>query len=79
MPLAKAEIQQPKKATDPIVLVHEDGSDPKEYANDGTYVVPRQVCADTGSATWCPVDVTTGQSAPIRRIDLSNELLNIFS
>lgn len=78
MPMAKAEIQQAKKAAEPIVLVYEDGTGAKEYASDGTYVMPRQVCADTGSAMWCPVDVTTGQSSQIRRIDLSNELLGLF-
>ncbi|MCW4461348.1 hypothetical protein OK349_06485 [Sphingomonas sp. BT-65] len=78
MPVAKAEIQQARKVTDPIVLVHEDGSNPKEYANDGSYVIPRQVCADTGSAMWCPVDVLTGESVQIRRIDLSSELLTLL-
>lgn len=78
MPVAKAEIQQASKAADPIVLVHDDGSDPKEYASDGSYVVPREVCADTGSAMWRPVDISLGKSVQIRRIDLSNELLNLF-
>lgn len=78
MPVAKAEIQQANKAVDPIVLVHEDGVNPKEYTNDGSYVIPRQVCADTGSAMWCPVDVSTSKSVSIRRIDLSNELLTLF-
>jgi hypothetical protein len=78
MPLAKAEIQQARKAKEPIVLTYEDGSGAKEYVDDGTYVVPRQICAETGSAMWCPVDVATGTSAQIRRIDLSNELLHLF-
>lgn len=78
MPIAKGEIQQPNKAAGPIVLVHEDGTDPKEYVNDGSYVVPRQVCAETGSPMWCPVNVITGESSQIRRIDLSNELLGLF-
>src|SRR3546814_16011452 len=76
IPIATGEIQgMGKKAADPIVLAHEDGAGAKEYANDGTYVMPRRVCADTGSTVWCPVDVTTGHSVQIRRIDLSNELL----
>src|SRR3546814_6218161 len=76
IPIAKGEIQgMCNKAADPIVLAHEDGTGAKEYANDGTYVMPRRVCADTGSTVWCPVDVTTGHSVQIRRIDLSNELL----
>jgi len=79
MPIAKGEIQgMNKKAAQPIMLVYEDGTGATEYANDGTYVVPRQVCADTGSPMWCPVDIITGQSAQIRRIDLSNELLGLF-
>jgi hypothetical protein len=78
MPLAKAEIQQAKKASDPIILVFEDGSGAGEYTNNGTYVVPRQVCADTGSAMWCPVDLTINKSVQIRRIDLSSELLGLF-
>lgn len=78
MPIAKAEIQRAKKAPEPIVLVYEDGTGAKKYVNDGTYVMPRQLCADTGSAMWCPVDIVTGKSLQIRRIDLSNELLSLF-
>src|SRR3546814_20197725 len=76
IPIAKGEIQgMGKKAADPIVLAHEDGTGAKEYANDGTYVMTRRVCDDTGSTVWCPVDVPTGHSVQIPRIALSQELL----
>lgn len=78
MPIAKAEIQQPKKAKEPIILAHADGSNPKDYANDGSYVVPRGICSDTGCAVWLPTDALTLQTIHIRRIDLSNELLTLF-
>lgn len=79
MPIAKGEIQGTnKKAAQPIILVYEDGTGPTEYANDGTYIVPRKICADTGSPMWCPVDINSGTSAQVRRIDLSNELLEVF-
>lgn len=79
IPMAKVEIQGMGKKNSPvIVLTHEDGTGAKEYANDGTYVIPRQVCADTGSPMWCPVNVNTNKSEQIRRIDLSNEFLTLF-
>lgn len=79
MPTAKGQIQGKERDTRRMVLAHADGSDRKNYANDGSYMTPIGICPETGSAVWCPVDAKKGQSVPIRRIDLSNELLALFA
>lgn len=78
MPIAKAQIQGKTSETRGIILAHADGSNPREYANDGSYMAPRGICSETGSAVWLPVDAATRQTTQIRRIDLSNELLRLF-
>jgi hypothetical protein len=78
IPNAKSQIQGKKSETLGIILAHADGSNPREYANDGSYMAPRGICSETGSAVWLPVDAATRQTTNIRRIDLSNELLQLF-
>lgn len=78
MPIAKGEIQQSKKAAEPIILAHLDGTDPKPYADDGSYVVPRAICGATGAAMWIVVDTKSGKSVEVCRRDLSDEFLALF-
>jgi hypothetical protein len=82
VPTAKGEIQGKKGKNsnlNDIVLANSDGSNPKKYSNDGSYMPPISFCAETGSIVWCPVDAETKQSVWIRRIDLSDELLALFT
>lgn len=78
IPISKAQIQGKNSDTKALILAHADGSNPRKYINDGSYVAPRGVCSETGSAVWLPVDATSQKTAQIRRIDLSNELLQLF-
>ena len=78
IPIAKAQIQGKPAETKRLILAHADGSDRREYTNDGSYMAPRGICSETGSAVWLPVDAATRQTAQIRRIDLSNKLLRLF-
>lgn len=76
MPLAKVEIAGMKrKNAHSLTLELEDGSRSRTYSNDGKYVVPRQLCVQTGSIIWLPADIVNETTVAIRRIDLSDEFL----
>ncbi len=48
------------------------------YELDGSYVMPRAICPETGAAMWYPVDMKARQTVAICRRDLSDELLSLF-
>ena len=78
MPIGKGEIQGMRERrikNDPIVLVRGDGSDPRPYAADGSYVMPPSLCTATGSLSWAAVDRDTQRNDLIRRRDLADEML----
>ena len=78
IPIAKGEIQGMTKKrvkNEPITLAREDGSDPKPYAADGSYLMPGRICGATGSFSWAAVDRETQRDDVIRRCDLANEML----
>lgn len=78
IPIAKGEIQGMTKRrikNDPIVLARGDGSDPRPYAADGSYVMPPSVCTASGSFSWAAVDRDTQINDLIRRRDLADEML----
>jgi len=78
IPIAKGEIQGMTKRrikNDPIVLVRGDGSDPRPYAADGSYVMPPHICTASGSLSWPAVDREAPQNDLIRRRDLADEML----
>jgi len=78
MPIAKGEIQQARKAKEPIILAHMDGSNAAPYEANGSYIVPRLICPEIGAAMWVVVDVTTSGAVTICRRDLSDEFLSLF-
>lgn len=78
IPLAKGEIQGMTKKrvkNDPIILARADGSDPKPYAADGSYLMPGHLCTATGSFSWAAVDRERQRNDLIRRRDLADEML----
>jgi hypothetical protein len=80
MPIAKGEIrhaQKKKTEAREIVLVKEDGSNPKPYA-DGYYMVPQGICGATGSVMWWVIDLESRKTVEICRRDLSDEFLALF-
>ncbi len=82
MPLAKGEIKGDRGKNGnlkDLVLAHADGSNQRTYVNDGSYFLPIVFCSETGSIGWQPVDAERKENVYIRRIDLSNELLALFS
>ena len=81
IPIAKGEIQQAKKAIragESITLAHADGSAVAPYVNDGSYIVPRGFCPDTGAAMWIAVEINPVRSVAICRRDLSDEFLSLY-
>lgn len=78
MPIAKLEIRSANKHKGEIVLVREGGEDPRAYIDNGSYIVPRGICGQSGAVMWWPVDLKSGQSIEICRRDLSDEFLALF-
>ena len=81
MPIAKGEIQGMNQRTNrdnPPMLVRAGDNTPEPYQADGSFIMPKSLCAETGSALWHPVDMTIVQTVAICRRDLSNELLGLF-
>ena len=81
MPVAKGEIQgMHLKANreNPPVLVKAGNVDGEPYQADGSYMMPRGLCGETGAALWCPVDIALRQTVGICRRDLSDEMLGLF-
>lgn len=79
MPIAKAEITAAGRHKQEIILATvEDGGDPRAYANDGSYVIPRGVCTETGAVMWWPVDLKTSTTVEICRRELSDEFLSVL-
>jgi hypothetical protein len=76
MPIAKGEIQG-RLNGDPLILSHRDGTDPKPYAADGTYIMPQGICTATGSISWSAVDLSGRRNVMIRRQALADEMLNL--
>lgn len=81
VPIAKAEIKDAKRLK-PQLMLHPigDGPDnsPKPYVADGTYIMPKGVCGETGATVWYPVDLKSNQTVAICRRDLSDEFLALF-
>lgn len=87
IPVAKAEISgadryRNKHKQLPQLMLYPvgDGPDnsPKAYAHDGSYVVPKGVCAATGATVWFPIDLTSQQTVDICRRDLSDSFLALY-
>lgn len=81
MPVAKGEIQgMHLKANreNPLVLVKAGDVEGGPYQADGSYMMPRGLCRETGAALWCPVDIALRQTVDICRRDLSDEILALF-
>lgn len=82
MPIAKYEIAGANRGKPHIELVAigaTSAEDTKTYAADGTYIVPRGINCDTGSVTWAPINLETGKTVEISRIELSDQFLNLFT
>jgi len=81
MPVAKGVIQgmdrKPHKDNPPM-MIREGESTPEQYRDDGSYMAPCRLCADTGAVLWLPADMATGGTAAICRRDLSDEMLALF-
>ena len=75
MPMAKAEIQMADKMKTPLMLGLGDGSELEPYAADGSYIMPRRICGQTGSFQWIAVDVRSQSNVEISRRDLADEML----
>lgn len=79
MPIAKGEIANYSakkfKPSEPIIMAHEDGSDPRPYVNDGSLLTPRAICAVTGAIVWRVVDLGTDNDVTISRRELSDAFL----
>lgn len=81
MPIAKAEIARPEikaRATgDPLMLRRVGGepTEPEPYVKDGSYIMPTELCRESGSAIWHPVDLDVRQTVAIARRDLAEEIL----
>ncbi|MGW9230600.1 hypothetical protein ACWGPT_06950 [Pseudorhizobium sp. NPDC055634] len=79
MAIAKAEIQAVRSGSPEIILDVVGGErDPRPYANDGSYIVPRGMCGATGAVVWWPVDVKRMETVEICRRDLSDEFLSLL-
>lgn len=81
MPIAKGVIQGMDKKLQkdsPPVLVKAGDDTLELYQDDGSYIMPQGLCAETGAALWYPVDMTAGQTVAICRRDLSDEMLSLF-
>jgi hypothetical protein len=77
VPIAKAQIKS-VKSSKPMLDVLGGDRDPRPYENDGSYIIPRAVCAATGSIMWHAVDIDSMETVEIRRRELSNEFLLLF-
>jgi hypothetical protein len=75
MPMAKAEIQMADRMKTPLMLGLGDGSETKPYIADGSYIMPRTICGQTGSFCWVAVDIPSQRNVAISRRDLADELL----
>ncbi|MBD3787299.1 MAG: hypothetical protein IE922_10085 [Sphingomonadales bacterium] len=79
MPLAKGEIANYSakkfKPSEPIIMAHKDGSDPRPYVNDGSLLTPRAISAVTGAIVWRVVDLGTDNDVTISRRELSDAFL----
>lgn len=81
MPIAKGVIKGmdfSKNATHPPLMIRLGDDVSELYQNDGTYIMPMNLCEETGAIVWLPVDMKTRKMVAICRRDLSNELLAIF-
>lgn len=81
MPLAKGVMQgMDRKANrnNPPLLLREGDDEPELYQDNGSYIMPHGICEETGSALWCPVDISKGETIAICRRDLSEEMLALF-
>lgn len=87
IPIAKAEIggadryrKINKKLPDLALFPVGDGPDngAKDYAHDGSYVIPRGICIETGAIVWYPIDLKSQQTVDVCRRDLSDEFLALF-
>lgn len=81
MPIAKGVIQgmdrKPHKDNPPMLLKAGDDT-PELYQDDGSYMAPCSLCAETGAILWYPVDMTTRETVAVCRRDLSDEMLALF-
>lgn len=81
MPVAKAEIRgMHVKANrdNPPMLARIGDIEGEPYQADGSYMIPRSLCQETGAALWYPVDIALKQAVAICRHDLSDEMLALF-
>ncbi len=87
MPIAKAEISgadrhRQKSGGLPALMMHPvgegDDNSAKPYAHDGSYVVPKAMCSQTGTIIWYPFDLSTQRTIAVSRLDLSNQFLALF-
>ena len=78
VPIAKGEIQHPKNFKETILLGKMGEPESAPYAPNGSYIIPRTVCLETGAVMWVTIDVKSHQSVEICRRDLSNEFLALF-
>ncbi len=87
IPVAKAEISgadryrnKHKQLPDLMLYPVGDGPDnsPKAYSHDGSYIVPKGICGETGAMVWFPVDLASRQTVDICRRDLSDSFLKLF-
>lgn len=81
MPIAKGEIQgmnQKANRDNPPMLVRAGSDTPEPYQADGSFIMPKSLCEQTGSVLWHPIDMSLVRTIAIRRLDLSNEMLSLF-
>lgn len=81
MPVAKGVIQgmnMRRHKDDPPMLVKAGDDTPRRYEDDGSYIAPCGLCAETGAVLWYPVDMAKRETVTICRRDLSDEMLALF-
>ena len=80
LPIATAEVRSTNRAVEQIHTFPQDSGtmsasiDPDRPST----VIEKQVCAETGTIIWFPIDRTANKPLPICRLDLSNEFLSLF-
>lgn len=82
-PLAKYEIDKtnrdkPNIWLHPVEMVEGADNSPKQYDTDGSYIIPKGVCPETGAIVWYPIDIRKKATIAICRRDLSNAMLGLF-
>jgi hypothetical protein len=82
-PLAKYEIDKTRQKKPKIELVPvpvSEGADnsPRLYDTDGSYILPKGVCQETGAIVWYPIDIKKQETVVVCRRDLSDAMLALF-